>query len=117
MAQNAISVNAVVAHIIDDIYPASCKVADSIEKYPEPKNRLLETPFALAFDAKEPFFDYIEKHPHRVNRFHAAMKALNNSGPCSGEVMAKGYDWTEWKAGTLVDVSPGATSIFKVTSQ
>ena len=104
MAQNTISVNAVVGHIIDDIYPASCKVADSIEKYPEPKDRLVETPFTLAFDAKEPFFDYIEKHPHRVNRFHEAMKALNNSGPCSGEVMAKGYDWSEWKDGTLVDV-------------
>ena len=106
MAQNTIGgVNAVVGHIIDDIYPASCKVADSIEKFPVPGDRLLETPFALANGAKEPFFEFIARDKMRVERFHEAMKALNQSGPCSGEVMAKGYDWSEWKDRTLVDVS------------
>lgn len=68
MAQNTMSVKAVVGHVIDDIYPASCKLADTMEKYPVPKNRLIETPFAMAYQTGEPFFDYMQKHPHRINR-------------------------------------------------
>ena len=104
MSQNTMSVNAVVGHVIDDIFPASCKLVDAMEKYPVPKNRLIETPFAMAFDTREPFFDYMEKHPARINRFHEAMRAINNTGPYSGEALAQGYDWSEWASGTLVDV-------------
>ncbi len=104
MAQNTMSVKAVVGHVIDDIYPASCKLADTMEKFPVPKNRLIETPFAMAYDTGEPFFDYVKKHPARINRFHEAMRAINNSGPYSGEALAQGYDWSEFKTGTLVDV-------------
>ena len=104
MAQNTMSVNAVVGHVIDDIFPASCKLADTMEKYPEPKNRLVETPFAMAFNTAEPFFDWMEKHPERINRFHESMRAVNNTGPYSGEALAQGYDWSALKGATLVDV-------------
>lgn len=104
MAQNTMSVKAVVGHVIDDIYPASCKLADTMEKYPVPENPLVETPFALAYNSQVPFFDYMEKHPNRINRFHEAMRAINNTGPYSGEALAQGYDWGEWAFGTLVDV-------------
>ena len=69
-----------VGHLIDDMYPASCKLADTMEKYPVPKNRLIETPFAMAYETGEPFFDYMKKHPPRLNRFHEAMRAINSSG-------------------------------------
>lgn len=105
MAQNIMSVKAVVGHVIDDIYPASCKLADTMEKYPVPKNRLIETPFAMAYNTGVPFFDYMEKYPARINRFHEAMRAINNTGPYSGEALAQGYDWSEFASGKLVDVS------------
>ncbi|KAL8926659.1 MAG: hypothetical protein Q9208_002733 [Pyrenodesmia sp. 3 TL-2023] len=113
MAQNTMSVKAVVGHVIDDIYPASCKLADTMEKYPVPKDRLIETPFAMAFQTDEPFFDYMRKHPARINRFHEAMRAINSTGPYSGEALAQGYDWSELESGTLVDVggSSGHTTL------
>ncbi|ERF73025.1 hypothetical protein EPUS_07119 [Endocarpon pusillum Z07020] len=113
MAQNTMGVNAVVGHVIDDTYPASCKLADTMEKYPVPKNRLIETPFAMAYQTGEPFFDYMKKHPHRINRFQEAMRAINNSGPYSGETLAQGYDWSPFESGTLVDVggSSGHTAL------
>lgn len=110
LAQNTMSVKAVVGHVIDDIYPASCKLVDTMEKYPAPKNRLIETPFAMAYQTGEPFFDYMKKHPHRINRFHEAMRAINNSGPYSGETLAQGYDWSPFKSGTLVDVGHPSSS-------
>lgn len=104
MSQQDVGVSAVVGHVIDDIYPASCKLADTMEKYPIPKNRLIETPFAMAFETGEPFFDYMEKHPARIQRFHEAMRAINSAGPYSGEALAQGYDWSPWSSGTFVDV-------------
>ncbi|KAL8704905.1 MAG: hypothetical protein Q9201_001974 [Fulgogasparrea decipioides] len=113
MAQNPMSIKAVVGHAIDDIYPASCKLADTMERYPVPENPLIETPFAMAYNTGMPFFDYMEKHPARINRFHEAMRAFNSIGPYSGEALAQGYDWSEWASGTLVDVggSSGHTSL------
>ena len=65
MAQNIMGVNAVVSHVIDDIYPASCMPADTMEEILVPKNRLVEIPFAMAFNSVEPLFDWMEKHPER----------------------------------------------------
>ena len=105
MAENTMGVKAVVGHVINDSYPASYKLAESMKKYPIPKNRLIETPFAMAYETGEPLFDYMEKHPYRINRCHEALRGINSSGPYSGETLAQGYGWSAFKSGTLVDVS------------
>lgn len=87
MAQNTMGVKAVVGHVIDDIYHASWKLADTLEKYPVRNNRPLETPFAIANDTKVPFFHNMEKHPARINRFHEAMRAMSKTGACTGEAL------------------------------
>lgn len=104
LANEQIGIKDMVGHAIDDTFPASSKFVESMEKFPNPKNRLVETPFALAFNTEEPFFDYLKKDPPRQSRFHAAMRTLNSVGPFSGQVIAQGYDWSEYASGTFVDV-------------
>ena len=89
MAQNTMGVNAVVGYVIDDIYPASCMPADTMEKFPALKNRLVETPLAMAFNTIELFFEWMEKHPDRRNRFHESIRAVNNTGPYSAYVIIR----------------------------
>lgn len=104
LANESMGIKDMIGHTIDDTFPASSKFVESMEKFPHPKNRLVETPFALAFNTEEPFFDYLTKHPARQSRFHAAMRTVNLSGPFSGEAVVRGYDWSEYSSGTLVDV-------------
>lgn len=106
LVNETIGIKDMVGHTTDDLFPASSKLVESMELFPQPKNRLVETPFALAFNSEAPFFDYLAKHPARQNRFHAAMRTLNFSGPFSGEAIARGYDWSEYSSGTMVDVGP-----------
>jgi hypothetical protein len=94
----------IAGHIIDDIFPAAARLVESLQKYPQPKNRQFETPFALANNVGEPFFDFLAKHPARSERFHAAMRATDMAGPFSGESLAYGYDWDALNSKTFVDV-------------
>ncbi|KAI9765801.1 MAG: hypothetical protein M1840_007083 [Geoglossum simile] len=103
----------IAGHVIDDIFPASGKLVESLQKYPQPKNRQFETPFALANNVGEPFFDYLTKHPARSERFHAAMRATDVAGPFSGASLAQGYDWDALNSKVFVDVggSSGHTAM------
>lgn len=95
----------VVGSVIDDVFPATAKLVESLKKHPTPQKPMLETSFGLAHNTTEPFFDYLKKDPARSERFHAAMKASDAAGPFSGASLKSGYAWDELEAGVFVDVS------------
>lgn len=105
LLNNTMNVKSVVGHIIDDQFPASCKLAESMERYPVTKDPLTETAFAIANDTKEPFFDFMAKHPARIDRFHSTMSSINTSGMFSADGLVASYDWAQFKSKTLVDAS------------
>lgn len=92
MANETMRIKDMIGHTIDDTFPASSRLVESMEKFPRPKNGSVETPFPRAFNIDEPFFDYLKKHPSRQNRFHAAMRTVNYSEPFGGEGVGRGYN-------------------------
>lgn len=89
---------------LEDEIGAIGHFVEALKKYPEPQNRLLETPFALAHKTDKPYYEWVSKDQRRVERFQRAMRANDSGGPFSSECLTHGYDWNSLNAELFVDM-------------
>ncbi|KAF2848078.1 S-adenosyl-L-methionine-dependent methyltransferase [Plenodomus tracheiphilus IPT5] len=89
---------------LEDEIGAIGHFVNALKKYPEPQNRLLETPFALAHNIDKPYYEWVSKDQRRVERFQRAMRANDSGGPFSSECLTHGYDWNALNAKLFVDM-------------
>lgn len=98
---------ALVAHMSEEAFPASAKIVDALEKFPysgEPN----ESPFTLAFGSS--FFERKMKHPETMQRFAQAMGSWSE-GDGSTHIRDY-YDWASLPKGArVVDVGGAAGHI------
>ncbi|KAH8881982.1 S-adenosyl-L-methionine-dependent methyltransferase [Thozetella sp. PMI_491] len=91
---------ALVAHMSEEAFPASAKMVEALEKFPysgEPN----ESPFTLAFGSS--FFERKMKHPETMQRFGMAMSSWSH-GDGSAHIRDC-YDWAALPKGSkVVDV-------------
>ena len=90
-------------HCTDELFQASAKLADVLEKHPG-SQRPEDSAFSAAFNTGEPIFKFYEKHPDRQARFFGAMEGVGRDFGHSLSHIVKGYDWAELGKGTVVDV-------------
>lgn len=90
--------------LLDDEIEACGHSVEALRKYPEPKNRMIETPFALAHNANKPYYEWVSTDIRRMERFQRAMKANDIKGPFSSECLTHGYDWDALNAHVFVDI-------------
>ncbi|KAF3931385.1 O-demethylpuromycin-O-methyltransferase [Dactylella cylindrospora] len=96
-----------VSYNTDDLAPASLKLVDALEKWPE-SGETGETAFALA-NGNESLFQFLGARPERAKRFGVAMSAFSTGQGYAVEHLVKGYAWDKLpKNATIVDVG-GAT--------
>ncbi|TPX08611.1 uncharacterized protein E0L32_009950 [Thyridium curvatum] len=99
---------ALVAHMSEEAFPASARIVDALDKFPysgEPG----ESPFSLAFGGAS-FFERKMARPETMQRFAAAMGSWS-AGDGSAH-MRDCYDWAALPRGaTVVDVGGAAGHI------
>ncbi|KAE8347522.1 S-adenosyl-L-methionine-dependent methyltransferase [Aspergillus arachidicola] len=98
---------ALVAHMSEEAFPASAKVVEALEKCPgsgEPG----DSPFTLAFGSS--FFERKAAQPETLQRFGLAMSSWSEGD--GTQQMRNGYDWGSLPAGAkIVDVGGAAGHI------
>lgn len=90
-------------HCTDELFQASAKLADVLEKYPG-SQRPEDSAFSAAFNTEEPIFKFYERHPERQARFFGAMEGVGRDFGHSLSHIVKGYGWAGLGKGTVVDV-------------
>lgn len=88
---------------LEDEVDAVGHFVEALKKFPEPKNRMVETPFALAHDLKVPYYAWIGSDRRRMERFQRAMRANDVEGSLfSGQALVQ-YPWDKLDAQVFVD--------------
>ncbi|KAL2802260.1 O-methyltransferase-domain-containing protein [Aspergillus granulosus] len=93
---------ALVAHMSEEAFPASAKIVDALEKSRMRSNdEPIESPFALVFGSN--FFERKVAHPETLQRFGLAMSSWSSGD--GAHQMVHSYDWGSLPAGAkVVDV-------------
>lgn len=87
----------------DDLAPASLKVVEAFEKFPD-SGEVAETAFALAHN-NENLFQFLGARPTNAKRFGMSMSAFSTGQGYAVEHLVNGYAWDQLpKDATIVDV-------------
>lgn len=62
-------------HSVEEMFPVSAKLADALGKF-EGSMAPQDCAFGLAFDTKQPIYEWFETHPSRQARFFGAMEGV-----------------------------------------
>ena len=102
-------------HHLEEMLPASAKLVDSFEKYPDSEAHD-ETAMSMAFygDGPKTYWEILAKEPWKVKRFCDGLEyATSTGGPHDFHHIVRAFDWKKFGRSTLVDVggSSGRVSV------
>lgn len=97
-----------VGFLMEDLFPASTKVLEAMEKYPgsgEPN----QTGFNVEFQTSDPFYLELGKNAERSRRFGAGMRFMTRGTLYDMDHLIHGYDWSslDKASATVVDIGGG----------
>jgi hypothetical protein len=84
-------------------WPASTKIADAMEKWPNSEEPS-ETGFSLANNTDKTLYEVLQADPTRAVRFASAMQSFKYNPALSIDEVPKLYDWASLGQATVVDV-------------
>ncbi|KAH8821899.1 S-adenosyl-L-methionine-dependent methyltransferase [Xylogone sp. PMI_703] len=101
-------------HQFGEMLPASAKLVDSFEKYPDSENHD-ETAMSMAFYGpdRKTYWEILEKEPWKVQRFSDGLEYVTTTGGQDFHHVVRAYNWQKFGDATLVDVggSSGRVSV------
>lgn len=102
-------------YVLEESMVASGWLSAAVEKYPGSQERN-HTPWNIAYGVEQPFFDFAETQPKRMNSFMAAMMTQAKVPEYDPKWVVQGFDWASIGSGTVVDVAGNAGHISQAIS-
>jgi hypothetical protein len=101
-------------HQLEEMLPASAKLVESFEKYPDSENHD-ETAMSMAFygSDRKTYWEILNKEPWKVKRFSDGLEYVTTTGGQDFRHVVRAYDWSKFGDVTLVDVG-GSSGRFSV---
>ncbi|KAJ4356448.1 uncharacterized protein N0V89_004481 [Didymosphaeria variabile] len=96
-----------------EIMPATLKIADAIEKWPE-SGEPNQTGYNIANSTENSAFAHMAKFPGRPEQFAKAMSLFSMGPGYSPKWLLENYPWDSLRNGTLVDVG-GSKGEYSIT--
>ncbi|WPH01313.1 O-methyltransferase-domain-containing protein [Acrodontium crateriforme] len=90
-------------HCVEEMFPASGKIAEALEQY-QGSSLPEDSAFGLAFNTREPIYEFLARHPDRQARFFGAMEGVGKDPGHSLNHVVRGYPWASLGQASVVDV-------------
>lgn len=97
-------IRALYGHILEETVQAAPKLAQQLKQNPA-STSTAETSWNIAFNTKGTPFEFLDKHPDRLQRFFKAMEGISRRPGYSLNYVINGFDWAGLSEGAkVVDV-------------
>ena len=95
---------------IDEVHPALNHMIEAIKTFGDSEEPN-ETGYQIANQTSHAMYTELSQYPERVHQFGEAMMFLTSQRDFDIQHLVRGYDWSQFLGGTVVDIGGGLGSV------